>query len=191
MKLENAKVWTVLFCVLASFFSFASVQAKTDGKDVVKQLIENAHGGVEVHDVDGHQSLSGYVGTGYRFYLDDKNRLYVYPAIDIKWGEYRADGGGFKSTSVALPITMGYKLFDNEAIRMDLFGGVTFEQILSVTDNDISYGEVNRSQAGLNGGTTIRLLNKFSINASYYYGLTSLFNDGNGCTRSYNFSINF
>ena len=167
-----------------------SLSAKNDGKEIVKELIKNAHGGVEVHDVDGRQSYSGYVGTGYRFYLDNQNRLYVYPAIDFKWGEYRAEGGSFRSTSVAIPVTVGYDVIRNEIIGMQIYGGVTFEQFFSVTDKNTD-AEVNRSQAGLTGGTSIRLLDKISINASYYYGLTTLFNDGNGRTTSYNFSINF
>lgn len=188
------KLKTFLKYIFWAVFSlpYFSASAKSDGKDIVKQLINNAHGGMEVHNVDGRQSYSGYVGTGYRFYLDEKNRLYIYPAIDVKWGEYRADGGGFKSTSIALPVTVGYDLFNNEVIGMKLYGGVEFEQFLSVTDTNLDSGvDVNRSQAGLTGGTSIRLLNKFSINASYYYGLTTLFNDGNGRTSSYNFSINF
>lgn len=176
------------FCLL--FLTFFSVSAKTDGKDVLIELIKNAHGGVEVHDVDGRKSYTGYVGTGYKFYLDDKKKLFLYPGIDFKWGEYRAEGGGFRSTSVAVPITVGYDLFDNEIIGMNLYGGVTFEQFISVTDQNTD-AKVNRSQAGLTGGTSIRLMNKISINASYYYGLTTLFNDGNGRTSSYNFSINF
>lgn len=176
----------LLLCVGGS-----SVVARSNTDDILKELIHNAHGGMELHDVDGRQSYSGYVGTGYRFFLDDKNRFYVYPAIDVKWGEYRADGGGFKSTSVALPVTVGYELFNTDLISMNLYGGATFEQFISITDQQFDDKHVNRSQAGLTGGVSIRLANKFSINASYYYGLTTLFNDGSSYTRSYNFSVNF
>lgn len=184
----NAKFVLPLFSLL--LFSFP-ISAKSSGNSILKELVNNAHGGVELHDVDGRKSYSGYVGTGIRFFLDDRNRFYIYPAIDLKWGEYRADGGGFKSTSIALPVTLGYEVFNTDAISMNVYGGTTVEQFLTVSDEQYEDKSINRTQAGLTGGVSLRLLNRFSVNASYYYGLTTLFNDGSSRTRSYNFSINF
>ncbi len=77
-----------------------------------------------------------------------------------------------------------------DLIAMDVYGGARYEQILNVEGNDYP-SKVNTSQLGLTGGTALRFFNKFSINASYYYGLTSLFADGTGKTTSFNFSFNF
>jgi hypothetical protein len=177
--------------ILMAFFCLMNAQAKSDPKDIPNQLIRNLHGGCELHTVDGVSSYSGYVGTGYYYYLDKHDRLYINPAVDVKWGEYRSDNGySMKTTSVAIPITVGYKLFQTDLIAMDVYGGARYEQILNVEGNDYP-SKVNTSQLGLTGGTALRFFNKFSINASYYYGLTSLFADGTGKTTSFNFSFNF
>ena len=181
------------FCLMVAltFLGVAGIQAKSNSKDIANQLISNLHGGGEMHTVDGVTSYSGYVGTGYVYYFDDKDRFYINPTIDAKWGEYRSEGNySMKTTSVAVPVTLGYRLFTNELIGMNLFGGVRYEQILNIEGNKYM-SEVNKSQVGLTGGTSLRLLDSFSLNVSYYYGLTSLFADGTGKTSSFNISFNF
>ena len=159
-------------------------------QEVVNQLIRNAHGGVEIHTINGETSYSGYVGTGYVHYFYE-NRAYVKPEVSVKWGEYRYQSAyHVKTTSIAIPVTLGYQLFQQGGVGMNIFGGARYEQIISSSDNNYEY-PLNTSQVGLTAGTSLRLMDKFSINASYYYGLTTLFRDGSGRITSFNFSFNF
>lgn len=185
--MSTSKIITTIIFAL----SIVSGMAKTSSEDVIKQLINNAHGGVDVHTIDGETSVSGYAGTGYYFYFDDENKLYLYPAIDINWGEYKArDGYSMKTTSLIIPVTLGYNIFSTDLIGMNIFGGVRYEQILHVTDSSYDT-DINRSQVGLTTGATLRIAQKINLNASYYYGLTTLFEDGSGRVTSFNFSFNF
>ena len=174
----------------ALLFSFGAKAATPTSQDVLMQLVRNAHGGVELVTIDGQTSYTGYVGTGYQYFFY-KNKAYVKPEIDVRWGEIRyKDSYHVQTTSIAIPVTVGYNVFQTDLIGMNVFGGGRFEQILNSTNNNYGH-DVNNSQVGLTGGTSIRLLNKFSINASYYYGLTSLYKDGSGRIQSFSFSFNF
>jgi hypothetical protein len=178
----------LLFTLLVPFLPTHAT--KPSGQEIVMQLVKNVHGGMEVHNIDGKTSYSGYVGTGYIHYFA-KNKAYLKPEIDIKWGEYRYEGGyALQTTSLMIPVTVGYNLFRNETIGMNIFGGIRYEQILQTSQNNYS-SKVNNSQVGLNAGTSIRLLNFVSLNVSYYHGLTSLFRDGTGKISSFSFSFNF
>lgn len=164
--------------------------AKPTSTEILREFARNTHGGMEVNTVDGKTSYSGYVGTGYRFFFY-KNKAYVKPEIDVKWGQYRYESDyKVETTSIAVPVTVGYNLFQEEFLGMNLFGGVRYEQILHSSNNNYNSG-INNSQVGLTAGTSIRLLNTISFNISYYYGLTSLFKDGTGKVSSFNFSFNF
>lgn len=176
--------------ISALLLSFGMQAATSTSQEVLNQLVRNAHGGVEVHTINGVTSYSGYVGTGYMYYFY-KEQAYVKPEISAKWGEYRFQNAyHVKTASMVLPVTVGYRLFQQGAIGMDIFGGVRYEQILYSTDNTYPYS-LNNSQVGLTAGTSVRLMNKFSINASYYYGLTTLYKDGSGRVTSFSFSFNF
>jgi ligand-binding sensor domain-containing protein len=179
----------ILF-IAAWFFPFGMQAAAPTSQEVVNQLVRNAHGGMEVYTINGVTSYFGYVGTGYVHYFYEQ-RAYVKPELDLKFGEFKHQSAySVKTTSLALPVTVGYHVFQQESVRMTLFGGGRYEQILSSTDNTYS-SPVNNSQVGLTAGTSLRLLNNFSINAAYYYGLTSLFKDGSGRIRSFSLSFNF
>ncbi len=179
----------ILF-IAACLFSFGLHAKSPTSQEVIQQLLRNAHGGVELHNVNGQTSYSGFAGTGYVYYFY-RQKAYVKPEISVKWGEYKYQSSyHVKTTSIAVPVTVGYQLFQQELIGMSIFGGVRYEQILHSAENNYSSG-INTSQAGLTAGTSVRLLNKFSINASYYYGLTTLFKDGSGKISSFNFSFNF
>ena len=179
----------VLF-ISALLFSIGMQAATSTSQEVLKQLVKNAHGGVEVHTVNGETGYSGYVGTGYVHYFY-KEKAYVKPEVDFKWGEYRYQNEyAIQTTSIVIPVTLGYQLFQQESVGMSIFGGVRYEQILYSVSNNPDYG-INNSQAGITAGTSLRLMDKFSINASYYYGLTTLFKDGSGRISSFSFSINF
>ena len=179
-----------LLFIAAWLFSLGLQAAKPTSQEVVQQLVRNAHGGLELININGQTSYSGFIGTGYTHFFY-KQLAYVKPEITVRWGEYKFQSSyHVRTTSIALPVTVGYRLFQNEFVGMSVFGGGRYEQILSATDNNYAY-DLNRSQAGLTAGASIRLLNKFSINASYYYGLTTLFKDGSGRITSFNFSINF
>ena len=171
-------------------FPLGMQAASPTSQEILKQLIRNAHGGMEIHNINGQTSYSVYVGTGYQYYFY-KQKAYVRPDIDLKWGEYRSQGGySVETASIALPVTVGYHLFQLNNLRMTVFGGGRYEQILYSTNNTYSYG-INSAQAGLTAGTSIGFFNKFSINVSYYYGLTTLYKDGSGRISSFNFSFNF
>lgn len=181
----------ILLLIAACLLSF-TIQAGSQASQIIlKQLIENAHGGVELHTIDGQTSYSGYVGTGYQYYFY-KQKAYIKPELDIKWGEYKYQSGYHVETaSIAIPVTIGYHLFQQkDIIGMTVFGGGRYEQIVHSANNNYAYG-INNAQAGLTAGTSISFFNKFSINASYYYGLTTLYKDGSGRVSSFNFSFNF
>jgi len=145
---------------------------------------------MEVYTINGVTSYAGYVGTGYVHYFY-KELAYVKPEISVKWGEYRyQDAYHVTTTSVAIPVTVGYQLFQQEGVGMNVFGGVRYEQIISSTNNNYEYG-INTTQVGLTAGTSVRLMSRFSISASYYYGLTSLFRDGSGRITSFSFAFSF
>lgn len=176
--------------IAAWLFSFTMQAASPTSQEILKQLVQNAHGGMEIHNINGQTSYFGYVGTGYQFYFY-KQKAYVRPDIDFKWGEYRYQSGYHVETaSFALPVTVGYHIFQQNDIRMTIFGGGRYEQIIHSANNNYAYG-INNAQAGLTAGASIRLLNKFGINVGYYHGLTSLFKDGSGRISSFNFSVNF
>ena len=180
----------ILFIVTAWLFFIGMQAAAPTSQEVLNQLVRNAHGGMEVHVINGVTSYSGYVGTGYMHYFY-KELAYVKPEVAVKWGEYRyQDAYHVTTTSIAVPVTVGYRLFQQGGIGMNVFGGVRYEQILNSTNNNYGH-DVNTTQVGLTAGTSVRLLDKFSINASYYYGLTTLFRDGSGRITSFNFSFNF
>jgi len=169
------------------------VQAqKVTSKELVTQLVKNIHGGVEMHTVDGRQSYYVYAGTGYKYYFYEQ-KAYFFPQIDFKWGQYRYDNNNKNYTetaSIALPLTVGYDLPIKGIINMNVYGGVRYEQIVYTIRNSYT-SKVNNAQAGLLGGTTIRLADRFGITVSYYYGLTSLYKDGTGRTSSFNFAFLF
>ena len=176
--------------MLTALFSALTVNASDKSNEVLRQLIKNLHGGMEVHTTDGTKSYSGYVGTGYKLYFY-KDKAYIKPEIDVKWGQFKYDGGHeVETSSVAVPVTVGYHVFNEELLGMEIFGGGRYEYIFNATNNTYS-SSVNSSQFGLTAGASIRLLNAVSLNVSYFYGLTSLFSDGTGKTSSFNFSFNF
>ena len=169
-------------------FSLGAKAAAPTSKDVLMQLLRNAHGGMELVSIDGKTSQMWYVGTGYQYFFY-KQKAYVKPEIDLKWGEIRYKNTDYvQTTSIAIPVTVGYNVFQGAALGMNVFGGVRYEQILHSSNKNVG---INNSQVGLTGGTSIRLLSKFSVNASYYYGLTALFKDSNEKVRSFQFSFNF
>jgi len=163
-----------------------------NSQEVVNQLIHNAHGGVEILNVNGASSYFVYAGTGYMHYFYEK-KAYVKPEIDFKYGEYSARGSSnsVKTSSVAIPVTVGYHVFQESAIGMNIFGGVRYEYIFH-SDFGKNYDGpgINNNQVGLTLGTSVRLISRFSINASYYYGLTPLYKGGERVT-SFSFSFNF
>jgi len=175
------------------FISLGAKAATPTSQDVLMQLVKNAHGGVELVKIDGQTSYRGYVGTGYQYFFY-KEKAYVKPEIDVRWGEIRyknnTDNHYVKTTSIAVPVTVGYNVFQQDLIGMNIFGGVRFEQILNSSNKNFET-KINNSQIGLTGGASMRLMNKFSVNASYFYGLTSLFNDGTGKMSAFSFSFNF
>ncbi|MDR1729300.1 MAG: PorT family protein [Prevotellaceae bacterium] len=180
-----------ILLIAACLFSFGLYAKSPTSQEIIQQLLRNAHGGVELHSIDGRTSYSGFAGTGYVHYFY-KEKAYIKPEISVKWGEYKySNNYHVKTTSLAVPVTVGYQLFQEKLIGMNIFGGVRYEQILHSSDNNNSAGKLNTSQAGLTAGTSIRLANAFSINASYYYGLTTLFRDGSGRISSFGFSFNF
>ncbi len=180
----------ILF-IAVCLFSLGLYAKSPTSQEVIQQLLRNAHGGVELHNINGQTSYSGFAGTGYVYYFY-KERAYVKPEISVKWGEYKYQSSyRVKTTSIAVPVTVGYQLFQQEWIGMSIFGGVRYEQILHSTDNTNTTSALNTSQAGLTAGASLRLANTFSINAGYYYGLTTLFKDGSGRISSFSFSFNF
>jgi len=180
----------ILF-IAAWLFSLGLQAASPTSQEVVQQLIRNAHGGVELHNVNGQTSYSGFVGTGYvHFFYQQK--AYIKPEVSVRWGEFRYQSNYYvKTTSIAVPVTVGYQLFQQQSVGMNIFGGVRYEQILHSSDSNNAASAINTSQAGLIAGTSLRLLSRFSINASYYYGLTTLFRDGSGRITSFSLSFNF
>lgn len=179
-----------LIVLFTLFIPPATFAAKPSVQEVLMQLVKNAHGGMEMQTIDGQVGYSGYVGTGYTHYFAE-NRAYLKPEIEVKWGEYRHTGDyQLQTTSLMIPVTVGYNLFKQESLAMDLFGGIRYEQILHTAKNNYS-SNVNNSQVGVRAGTSIRLLNTISLNISYYYGLTSLYKDGSGRISSFSFSFNF
>ena len=175
--------------IVAWLFSIG-IQASTTSQEVINQLLRNAHGGVEIHNINGQTSYSGFVGTGYQFYFYEQ-KAYVRPDIQVKWGELRFQSGHhIKTTSIALPVTVGYHVFQQENVRMTLFGGGRYEQFLRSESNSPDFA-INTTQLGLTTGATIGFFNRFGISANYYHGLTSLFKDGSGKITSFSFSFNF
>jgi hypothetical protein len=178
----------LLLFLLLPFF----VQAqKVDTKEVLLQLVNNLHGGVEVHTVDGRQSYYVYGGTGYKYYF--YKQTYFFPQVDFKWGQYRYDTNNShytETSSLAFPLIVGYDLPLKDIITANIYGGVRYEQILYISHNTYT-SKVNKAQAGLLGGASIKLANRFGVTVSYYYGLTSLYQDGTGRTSSFNFAFLF
>ncbi len=180
----------ILF-ITACLFSL-NLQAKSPAsQEILLQLLRNANGGVELHTVNGQTSYSGFVGTGYVHFFY-KQKAYVKPEISVRWGEYKYQSSyHVKTTSIALPVTVGYQLFQSDWIGMNVFGGGRYEQILQSSDNNNTAQKLNTSQAGLTAGASLRLVNTLSINVSYYYGLTTLFKNSNDRISSFSFSFNF
>ena len=165
---------------------------KITSQEVVKQLVKNLHGGVEMHTVDGRQSYYAYAGTGYKFYFYEQ-KAYFFPQVDFKWGQYRYDSNSnnyTETTSIAFPMVVGYDLPLQDIIVLNVYGGGRYEQILHTSYNTYS-SKVNNAQAGLLGGVAIKLANRFGVTVSYYYGLTSLYQDGTGRTSSFSFAFTF
>ena len=180
----------LLFLSFALLPMLAQAQ-KITSQEVVKQLVNNLHGGVEMHNVDGRTSYFAYAGTGYKYYFYEK-KAYFFPQIDFKWGQYRydSDSNNYTETaSIAFPLTVGYDLPLN-GIVLNVYGGARYEQILHTSYNTHS-SKVNAAQAGLLGGAAIKLANRFGVTASYYYGLTPLYQDGKGRTSSFSFAFLF
>ena len=169
------------------------VQAqKVNSQEIVNQLVNNLHGGVEVHTVDGRQSYYAYAGTGYKYYFYE-NKAYFFPQVDFKWGQYRYDNNNknyTETTSIAFPLTVGYDFLQQSIISMNVYGGVRYEQILYTSYNTY-HSKVNNAQVGFLGGAAIRLAQRFGVTVSYYYGLTSLYQDGTGRTSSFSFAFTF
>lgn len=186
-----AKRVSLLF--LSLFFVLICISAKkSKASDIGMQLLKNAHGGVSVNKVNKHTSYAGYVGTGYKYYFY-KNSAYLYPQIDLQCGQYKHDTSNdsyTETTSLAIPVVLGYDLVSSNVIGVNLYVGGRYEQILHTSHNTYSAG-VNNSQAGLLGGATIRIANKFGVTLSYYYGLTNFYRDGTGKVSSFNFAFNF
>ncbi len=172
----------LVFCV--------SIQTAKTNQHVLKQLATNLHGGLELHTIGGVTSYGGLVGTGYQFYFY-KDKAYVKPEFDLKFAQYRYEHDyHVNAGSIAIPVTVGYNLLQTKPLGITLFAGIRYEQFLYTANNNYPY-DTNNSQFGLTPGLSFRFFNKVSINASYYYGLTSLYKDGSGKISSFNFSFNF
>jgi hypothetical protein len=181
------RIFFILFILLPCF-----IQAKTDSQNIGKQLLNNIQGGVEINNVNGRTSYYVYAGTGYKYYF--YKQMYLFPQINFKWGQYRHDPDNknnyTETTSIALPLTVGYDVFQKNSININLYAGIRYEQILYTSFNSYS-SKVNSSQIGLLGGASIQLSPHFGLTVSYYYGLTSLYQDGTGKTSSFNFAFLF
>ena len=190
MSFKNTNMIKKILFMAAWLFPFGMQAASPTSQEILTQLLRNAHGGVEIYTTNGQTGYFVYVGTGYQYYFY-KQKAYIRPDIDFKWGEHRYQSGYHVETaSIALPVTVGYHLLQQNDIRITVFGGGRYEQIVYSANNNYEYG-INNSQAGLIAGTSIGFLSKFSINVSYYHGLTSLYKDGSGRISSFSFSFNF
>jgi len=180
----------ILF-IIAAWLLFSGMQAASPtSQEIITQLLRNATGGIEIHNINGQTSYSGFVGTGYVHYFYE-NKAYIRPDIAVKWGELRfSSEHQIRTTSIALPVTVGYHVLQQNNMRMTLFGGGRYEQFLRAESNN-NANNINNSQVGLTTGASLNFSNRFGINASYYHGLTSLFRDGSGKITSFSFSFNF
>jgi len=112
----------ILF-IAAWLFSLGLQAASPTSQEVVQQLIRNANGGVELHNINGQTSYSGFVGTGYIHYFY-RQKAYLKPELTVRWGEYRYQNiYHVKTTSIAVPVTVGYHLFQQQSVGMSVFGG--------------------------------------------------------------------
>ena len=173
------------------FAPFVANAQKATSQEVINQLLRNMRGGVEVVNINGRSSFHTYVGTGYKHYFRPSN-AYLFPQADFKWGRYDVGNGYIETSSLAIPVLIGYELFAQDLIGLNVFTGGRYEQVLhsSHSTNAIS-NKINNTQVGVLGGANIRLANRFGITASYYYGLTPLFQDGTGRISSFSLAFTF
>ena len=162
---------------------------KVNSQEVVTQLVRNLHGGVEIATINGRQSYHAYAGTGYKYYFYEQ-KAYLFPQINLKWGRYDSNVNySTETASIAFPVTVGYDI-RLDGLILNAHTGVRYEQIVHTVFNSYT-SKVNNAQVGLLGGISMRLSQRFGISASYYYGLTTLYQNGKGRISSFNFAFLF
>jgi len=179
----------ILFAIL--FFPiFAQAGTKPSAQEIAVQLLKNAHGGVELQTINGRTSYLFFVGTSY-FHYFNKN-VYFNPGLDFKWGQYPTFNNEYINTSsLAVPLKVGYTVASDNGVGANFFGGVVYEQILHTSyDSDYSF-PINNSQVAVTAGARINLMNTVGFTVSYAYGLIPLYKDGSGRISSFSFSFNF
>ena len=179
----------ILFAILL-FPVLVQAGTKPSTQEVLIQLLRNAHGGVGVQTINGETSYSVFVGTSYFHYLN-KN-FYLNPGLDFKWGQYPTfNGENIKTSSLVVPLTVGYTVASDNAIGANFFSGIIYEQILHTDYNNNYRYPINSSQVAVTAGARINIVNTVGFTVSYAYGLIPLYKDGSGRVSSFSFSFNF
>lgn len=186
--------------VLSLILVFSSVAVSAQN-DLNRQLWRNTNIGWDVYRTENYRWRNIFVGSGYFYRFETLPKMYAYGGMNMNWSKYTLYGNGsyalmennaiLKTTSLTVPLYVGYQAFQTKGFRLNLYTGPAFEMILASKLDGYSYDKINRFQTGWTMGSTLRFLYLFRARVAYSYYPTSLLTDFNMPRSAFTLSVGF
>lgn len=193
------KKWVIHLLVLVLLImSCETVQAKKRHR---KQISKGFTGSYSFNFGDSFTSNNIMVGYKLSDRIEGNKKMYWQADVDLNWTNYRLFNSGnysyfnnssnYRSTSISIPIVLGYELRRSFLTRTKIYGGAMYDLILTFRLGGKPYYDLDYGQWALTVGAKMRILGLLDAGIGYKYYPRPLFMNGDMNRSAISFSVGF
>ncbi|MCV9926463.1 PorT family protein [Flavobacterium sp. LS1R49] len=189
--------------LLTALFLLGLISSKVNAQSPLPIHI-GIKGGANYSELPVSAGFSSKYATGYfggamarfdvgRFYVQNEI-LYSEKSSKIEKSSL-FESRNVKWKSIEVPLVIGYKVIDMDALNVRVFGGGVYsyvidENVTSLNQLKDSFGKFNKSNIGYQVGAGVEMW-KFTLDFTYQGGLNNISKDFNSKVSSFNVSIGY
>ncbi len=163
--------------------------------NMVIQLLQNVNISYGYNKTDTYKWTNMGIGTRYveNIKLVPNSYWSVNPSINHSSYTFNSSSvfgsGDVTTTSLALPIIVGYRLLRTQFLNVNVYTGPHLEYIFYTNSENDNLKDVERFQSGIRVGANVSLMRNLGLTFEYAYYPTKLYRNGDFTRTSFSVGI--